>query len=65
MSVDDFVQKYGEPDYQTLRDTFALAALNGYLAAHADPETRLPVQREIAVWAYDMADEMLKAREKK
>ncbi len=52
---------YGK-DGISVRDYFASAALQGYLAAHADPETRLPTQTEIAGWCYDMATRMLEAR---
>lgn len=47
----------------TLRDQFAMAALTGMCAAPVDCYSG--TKAEIARWAYEQADAMLKAREPK
>jgi hypothetical protein len=48
----------------SLRDWFAGMALQGVLAAHADPETVLPKQTDAAEMAYQYADAMLAQQRK-
>lgn len=57
-----FPNNFGSPKNQgmTLRDYFAAKAM---LAYWADPDVA-PDHKTAAAWAYEMADEMLKAREK-
>jgi len=45
----------------TLRDQFAMAALTGLLANSSDRSSFV----DIAVWAYQTADYMIKVREEK
>ena len=49
-------------DSLSLRDYFAVHAMSGYMAAHAGDETTLPKRGELAAYAYQLADEMLKQR---
>jgi hypothetical protein len=48
----------------TLRDLFAVAALQGFAMLHGivQEETELPKEDKIAVKAYELADAMLRAR---
>ena len=46
----------------TMRDYFAAKAMQGLFS---DVDTSLMSQKQIAEWAYKMADAMLEAREKK
>jgi hypothetical protein len=48
-----------EKEKMTLRDQFAMAALSGLLACDETAGDK----NTLATWSYDMADEMLKARE--
>ena len=47
-----------------LRDYFAAAALQGYLAGFAGEHVSMPRQEAAAIAAYKYADEMMKARER-
>lgn len=63
---DNYDSKYSGPG-MTLRDYFAAKALQGWLASYPD-DNRHPViagnADEVAMNAYQMADAMLRAREK-
>ncbi|GAB0972601.1 hypothetical protein [Escherichia coli] len=52
---DNYDSKYSGPG-MTLRDYFAAKAMQAMIAAH-EPQGAIPG------WAYEMADEMLRARE--
>ena len=52
---DNYDSKYSGPG-MTLRDYFAAKAMQAMIAAH-EPQGAIPS------WAYEMADEMLRARE--
>ncbi|WP_447839279.1 hypothetical protein [Enterobacter cloacae] len=52
---DNYDSKYSSPG-MTLRDYFAAKAMQAMIAAH-EPQGAIPG------WAYEMADEMLRARE--
>ncbi|EOY8504142.1 hypothetical protein ACQFCN_001247 [Enterobacter cloacae] len=52
---DNYDSKYSVPG-MTLRDYFAAKAMQAMIAAH-EPQGAIPG------WAYEMADEMLRARE--
>ncbi|MGV0909225.1 Arc family DNA-binding protein [Martelella sp. FOR1707] len=49
----------------SMRDRFAMAAITGYIASMADPDSGGPHNRyneEVAQYGYDIADAMLKVR---
>lgn len=50
-------------DGMTLRDYFAAKAMQGFLHYSATKGIYTPPDNELAKCAYDLADEMLKARE--
>ena len=49
----------------SLRDRFAMAALNGYLSSlDLSPDNiHYPTRKELTQWSYEDADAMMKARE--
>lgn len=47
----------------TLRDYYAAAALQGFMAAFAGNEVTLPSVSNAATWSFDMADAMMKVRD--
>ena len=47
-----------------IRDYFAAAALTGWIAMHADSNTRAPEEKVAAQAAYEFADAMIKERNK-
>lgn len=67
LQIDDLREAMGtvtEPTAgMSLRDWFAGQAMVGYLAAHADPEVRLPESRRMAQHCWQYADAMLEARD--
>ena len=57
--------KDSDDRFMDLRDYFAAAALQGYLAAFSGEHVSLPNPEATATAAYKYADEMIKARERK
>ena len=49
-------------NHKTLRDEFAIAYLQGYMANQECPDVKF---EDLAEWSYKMADAMLEAREQK
>lgn len=55
-----------DTDPPTLRDRFAMAALTGLLANATDPVARIvELRARVGAYAYEIADAMLAARERK
>ncbi len=59
----DYANQFGKrnPEGMTLRDYFAAKAMQGMLAENGGGAA---TNDAVAEWAYHLADEMLKAREK-
>ncbi len=51
--------------WMSLLDYFAAHALQGLLAAHADPDVLVPAAEVMAAWAYNIAAAMLEERAKR
>ena len=66
----DYVAQDGKknPEGMTLRDYFAAKAMQGLMSRKEQGGFDFAVYEKdamrVALWAYDLADEMLKAREK-
>jgi len=52
----------GESGFVSLRDYFAASAISGAVPARLESD---PGWQQMAEWAYDLADFMLEARERK
>ena len=52
-------------DRHTMRDHFAGLAMQGLMTIYAEDFSRSVSDKDIAEWAYEQADAMLKAREEK
>ena len=62
--ISDRRRLIGDRNRETMRDGFAVVALQGILAAHAGEGIPLPKPERAAVQAYEYADAMLAERAK-
>lgn len=60
--IQGIFQKLPDLNGVTLRDTLAMSALNGLISNSAYNNAKC---KELAMWAYEYADAMLEARDKK